>query len=257
MTDIDKNAVTQSADDNIDTLPVQKTEETSAEQGPARPHFRELLAAQIKKPAFWRQTLPTIIFSWLAPWLIFQVTNAHFSQTIALLITAIVPSLWSLFSVIRHRRLDWLAIFTVGGILLSVVTTLVLQDPRLLLLKDGFSMLELAFFFLILTVLPYKAYVAIINYLMHSFMPDESSKTSAMIEALSQSKFLLKLRIAYLIGALIFIGEFVLRTVLLYKLPIAQFLLISPIIARSFTFLLIGALLLMVILRRWRKWRKM
>lgn len=257
MNDMHENTVMQSVDDTIHTVPTQKLEDVPAEKRPAMPNVWQLLGAQIKRPAFWQQTVPMIFFNWLAPWLIFQFTSVHFSQTMALLITASAPSLWSLFNVIRHRRLDWLAVFTVGGILLSVASTLVLQDPRLLLLKDGFSMLALAFMLLILAALPFRAWKAIVSYILPRFMPDDDARTAVLIQAFQRPKLWLPIRIAYLIGGLICIGEFVLRTILLYKLPTAQFLLVSPIIARSFTFLIMGALALVILVRRWRTWRKM
>lgn len=250
MTDRNKNTEMQALTDHLDPLSAQKIEEqTPAEKSLATSNFRQQLWAHIKKPAFWKRTIPTILFSWLVPWLTFQVVQAHFSETLALFITAIVPALWSLFNIIRHHRLDWLAVLTIVGILLSVVPTLLLQDPRLLLLKDGFSMLVMACFFLLLAVLPSRTWVAVMSGLLHSSGSGEGAQSSAVLQALPQSKTWLGIRIANLIVGLVFIGEFVLRAILLYKLPTAQFLLLAPIIARSFTFLIIGAIPLAIFFR--------
>lgn len=55
----------------------------------------------------------------------------------ALLIGAVVPGLSAIFTLIRHRRIDGLALFMIATLLLTGGVSLLTGSPRFLLAKDG------------------------------------------------------------------------------------------------------------------------
>src|ERR1700742_867321 len=73
-----------------------------------------------------------------APLGIFYGLNAlGVDQWLALVLGSIPPTVHAVYTAVKRRKLDGLALFTLSILFGSVVTSLVVGSPRFLLAKDG------------------------------------------------------------------------------------------------------------------------
>ena len=83
------------------------------------------------------QVIRTLLINALAPYLIYVLLKGHTSAVTALICSAIPPLLESLWSLLRRRRLDVMAVLVLGGILLGLVLMLIGGNARLLLVRES------------------------------------------------------------------------------------------------------------------------
>ena len=80
----------------------------------------------------------TLLFDMGAPIALFYIlTAAGLSSFSALLLSAVVPGLSTVYQVIRSRHLDALAVFMMAITVITALASLVSGSPRFLLAKDG------------------------------------------------------------------------------------------------------------------------
>lgn len=73
----------------------------------------------------------------LLPWLVYDQTVAGWGERGALLWSAVPPTLWSLWELYRHRRLDAMSVLVLAGIALSLLAMLGDGDSRWLLVRES------------------------------------------------------------------------------------------------------------------------
>ncbi len=73
----------------------------------------------------------------MAPYLVYEVLNARYGDTFALIASAVPPLLWSGYELIRTRRLDAISILVVSGILFTVIATAFGGSARLIQIRDA------------------------------------------------------------------------------------------------------------------------
>ena len=73
----------------------------------------------------------------LLPWLVYDQTVAGWGERGALLWSAVPPTLWSLWELYRHRRLDAKSVLVLAGIALSLLAMLGDGDSRWLLVRES------------------------------------------------------------------------------------------------------------------------
>lgn len=85
----------------------------------------------------WKQLLPDLAVNLLLPWLVYDQTVAGWGERGALLWSALPPTLWSLWELYRHRRLDAMSVLVLAGIALSLLAMLGDGDSRWLLVRES------------------------------------------------------------------------------------------------------------------------
>ena len=85
----------------------------------------------------WKHLLPDLAVNLLLPWLVYDQTVAGWGERGALLWSALPPTLWSLWELYRHRRLDAMSVLVLAGIALSLLAMLGDGDSRWLLVRES------------------------------------------------------------------------------------------------------------------------
>ena len=81
--------------------------------------------------------LADLVVNLLLPWLVYDQTVASSGERGALLWSALPPTLWSLWELYRHRRLDAMSALVLTGIALSLLAMLGDGDSRWLLVRES------------------------------------------------------------------------------------------------------------------------
>ncbi|CAK4195402.1 unnamed protein product [Aphanomyces euteiches] len=87
--------------------------------------------------AHWRAVCLTLTVNVVSPIVIYSISSKEMSQANALLLSGIPPAVFTAVTVVRHRRMDFLAGLTLVSISLSAVLAALTQDPQLMLVKDS------------------------------------------------------------------------------------------------------------------------
>lgn len=177
----------------------------------------------------WKGLLPTLIYAAAIPYLIYIVATRsfHLSEVNALLLTAISPALGVLIELVRKRRLSLIGSFALVGIAVKLLSALIFNDARLVLISD--SLMPGVFGLLMLgSVLIGKPVLLL---LMKSGFGDRSQEQRAQFEQSFQfsgahQRFMFLTTIWGI--ALLLVP--VVCVLLTYTLPIAQVILLRPVI---------------------------
>ncbi len=125
---------------------------TATRTAPARPETPSLPQSQSqeKRPAHRatpvespvRRVLrhaanPTLLFGIVAPFVVYEVLSGRTSEVTALTVGAAFPAAATLWTLVRTRRPDPIALMTLAGIVLGLLGTLLFDSPLFLLLKDS------------------------------------------------------------------------------------------------------------------------
>jgi hypothetical protein len=193
---------------------------TTEQQNPSRSALRGLL--------------PSILLNAAVPlglyWLVKQYITP--SEIVALSVASVFPILYSIYDFVRHRSFDLIAIFTLLGIIVSLIGVLLGGNPKILLIRESFFtfMLGLACFVSLLLPRPLMFYVG------RQFMAGKDPVKLAEFNArwhVPYGRFVH--RLITVVWGVAYVGEFVVRVILVYTLPTAVVLAISPIILGGIT----------------------
>ncbi|HTI15074.1 MAG TPA: VC0807 family protein [Dictyobacter sp.] len=191
--------------------------------------------------------LPVIMVNAVLPFLIYQVmtTFLHQPMFISLVVTGIPSIVMSIVTLIRKRRIDFLAGIVLAGIVVGLILTFVSHDARLMLVRESFFTAALGLVFLISLLFPKP----LIYYIGRSFMTENNPEQLSRFESRwLQPEFRTKTRVQTAILGVGLFAEAVVRCILVFKLPISQFLAISPFVQWG----IIGATIAVLVLYRRR-----
>jgi hypothetical protein len=132
----------------------QAADTEAAEPHPAEVHASEARAGQAyaaeaqaavasggqaPQPASLARQTAQLVFSIAVPTALYYALRAAGASTLsALLITAILPSLTTIYTLVVKRRVDALALVVLATIVLTVALSVIAHDPRFLLARDAF-----------------------------------------------------------------------------------------------------------------------
>ena len=154
------------------------------------------------------------------------------SEVLALLVASIFPTLKSLIGVLRRRQLDPVSVLILAGLLFGLAALLVGGGAKLLLVRE--SLFTGAFGLACLVSLLFRSRRPVMFYFGRFFAAGPDPVRRAHFDQLWQyPSFRRVQRIMTLVWGLVFVGEFTVRIVLIYTLPPATVLAISPIILGS------------------------
>jgi len=168
--------------------------------------------------------LPSIIINAVFPVVIYLLASPHMPIMAALALTAVPPVLYSGYGWVRARSIDPISIITLFLIVVSMLMALLAHDPRLFLLRDSY--LTGAFGLLCLLSLPFPRPVGYYVY-RWAFVrtPEQLARLNAGWQV-PYARFVR--RLVTVVWGLVFLGEALLDTFLVYHLPTAQWVAIHP-----------------------------
>ncbi len=197
-----------------------------------------------------RSLLPTIVINAILPFIIYMIMKnlLHQSDFLSLVATGIPPTLASLISIVRNRRIDFIAGVVLLGIVVGLLVTLVSHDAKLLLVRESFFTMAFGLAFLVSLLFPKP----LIYYATRTVLAGNDPEQVQRYEARWQdTAFRIAIRTQTTIWGVGLLLEATVRFLLVFTLSIAQFLVISP-------FVLWGILALTFIasrlyMERWKK----
>src|SRR5215467_2920623 len=188
---------------------------TSASTTPARPPIGNIAWGIILNAVF--------------PVILYKLSKRYFSpsELTALIVAATFPLGKSAFDLTRRRQLDPISILVLLGIATDGLALLFGGSPRLLLVRESMftGAFGLACFASLLLPRPMMFYFS--RHFISGTDPQRQAKFNASWQ-LREVRFCHRL-ITTVWGA-VFVGELILRIILIYQLPAALVLIISPIL---------------------------
>jgi len=147
------------------------------------------------------------------------------SELTALLWATGFPLLKSAYGLTKRRELDPVALLILLGLAASVIAVLFGGDPHLLLIRESFFTGAFGLACLISLMLPRP----IMFYFGRYFMAGRDTQKRDTFNASWQNPIVRRAhRVVTVTWGLVYLGEFVLRIVLVYNLPAPMVLAISP-----------------------------
>jgi hypothetical protein len=168
----------------------------------------------------------SLLINAVFPLLIYLVASPHLAQLAALALTAVSPVLYGCAGWLRTRRADPLNLLALVLIALGMLLALLGHDPRLFLMRD--SLATGAFGLLCLLSLPFARPLA---YYLYRWVfvrtPDQLARLNAGWQV-PYASFVRRLITA--VWGVVFLGEALVDTFLLYHLPMAHYVAIHPVL---------------------------
>lgn len=181
-----------------------------------------------------RGLLVSIVINAAIPFLLYTLTKKYISssEVVALSIAALFPIFDSIFGIIRHRQLDLIAVLALLGIVVSLVGVLLGGDPKILLIRESFltGALGIACFVSLLLPRPLMFYFG--RQMMAGRDPVKITQFDAQWQY-PYARFVH--RLITVVWGIAYVGEFILRVILVYTLPVSVVLLISPFLLGGIT----------------------
>ena len=176
-----------------------------------------------------RGILLSLVLNVAIPVLLYTLSKRYISSSdvVALSIAAIFPFVDSLFGIVRHRHLDIIAGLALLGTLVGMFGVLVGGDARLLLIRESFftGALGLVSFLSLLMPRPLMFYFG--RQMMAGRDPEKLARFTTQWQN-PYARFVH--RLITTVWGFAFLGELVIRIVLVYTLPTVMVLAITPIL---------------------------
>lgn len=147
------------------------------------------------------------------------------SELTALLLATAFPVVKSAYELIRHREFDPVAAIVFLGIMTSIAALLLGGDPHILLIRE--SLFTAAFGITCLISLTFPR--PIMFYFGRHFMAGKDRQRREIFEARWQNPAARRAhRLVTAVWGLVYVAEFVVRVALVYRMPAAVVLGVSP-----------------------------
>jgi len=181
-----------------------------------------------------RGILLGLVLNVAIPLLLYTLSKRYISSSdvVALSIAALFPFVDSLFGIVRHRHLDSIAGLALLGTLVGMFGVLLGGDARLLLIRESFftGALGLVSFLSLLMPRPLMFYFG--RQMMAGRDPEKLARFNTQWQT-PYARFVH--RLITTVWGFAFLGELVLRIVLVYTLPTVMVLAITPILLTAIT----------------------
>ncbi len=199
-------------------------------------------ATELKPPSLRTMVvglLPSILVNGVLVIVIYQLIK-HFtslSDVEALFISAIPAMIDTIASLLRQRRVDVLGAFALITIAVSIVLIFASGDARLFQIRESFLTVLFGIICLVSLLFPKPLWFYIIRYFTTGNNPRQEATFNA---AWQYPAFRAYIRNVTIVWGVTYAIEFIVRLVLVYSLPLSQFLVISPIIFYGITIAVIA-----------------
>ena len=170
-----------------------------------------------------------IILNAAVPVILYKLSKRYYSPSefTALVVAALFPLGKSIFDLVRRRQLDPIAIVVLLGIIADGIALLLGGNPRLLLVRESMFTGAFGVACLLSLLLPRP----MMFYFSRHFIAGTDFIRQARFNAAWQFRYVRFChRLITTVWGFVFVGELILRVILIYQLPAAQVLIISPIL---------------------------
>jgi hypothetical protein len=158
---------------------------------------------------------------------VFELLDARFGDVIALIVSAVPPLLWSIYELIKTRRLDAISVLVVAAIIFTVGATAMGGSARLIQIRDALVTGLVGVMFL--GSLAMKR--PMIFYLARATMARNTETGAAEFEAMWERKGVpATFRLLTLVWGVGLIVQTAIMCWLAWIWPIGRYLLLSPFI---------------------------
>jgi hypothetical protein len=170
-----------------------------------------------------------IVLNAVVPVILYKLSLRYISPSefTALVIAALFPMGKSVFDLVWHRQLDPISIVVLLGIAADGTAMFFGGSPRLLLLRESLFTGAFGFACLVSLLLPRPMMFYFSRYFMAGADPARQARFNAAWQ-FAEVRF--SHRLVTSVWGAVFLGELILRIILIYQLPPAAVLVISPII---------------------------
>lgn len=183
------------------------------------------------------RTAPELCANFLAPYLVYQLLHTPYGDVVALIASALPPLAWSLFELIKTRRLDAISILVIASILFTVGATAMGGSARLIQIREALVTGLVGVMFL--GSLAFKR--PMIFYLARATMARNTAEGAASFEALWTKPAIPQIfrRLTFIWGTGL-VAQTAAMCWLALIWPISRYLLIAPIIGYAIIGLLMA-----------------
>ncbi len=180
----------------------------------------------------WRKIIIEILINIFGPWLVYHYTNAQLGEINALILSMLLPFIWSIFQFIKEHKLDILSVLVLVSIIVSLVFALLGGGPIWILLRESLitGFIGITFLVSLFWRKPLTYYLALAT-------RERISKENAndFKQLWNNNKPLaIFMRLLTLMWGIGLVVECLVRIFLLKVLSVEHFLIIGPIIGYSF-----------------------
>lgn len=176
------------------------------------------MSEETSRSSVMRGLLISLIINVGLPLLIIRILTqyTHTTELTALSVAAVVPLLSTIVALVRHRRLDIIAIFYLLGTLTSIVAILLGGDARLLVIRESFftGALGLVCLMSLLLPRPLMFYVG-----RQMFAGNDATKIANFNAAWRNPRARFVHRLITTVWGCVYVCEFILRVIIAYTLP--------------------------------------
>lgn len=176
-----------------------------------------------------RTLIITMVVDAAIPFLIYQLLTPRFpgGSVIPLLIASIFPALGNIISIVRQRRLDYLGVTILLGLVVTIVVSLISGNQKFLLIRESF--ITLAYGLVCLGSLLLSK--PLIFYIGRHFVTSNDPAKIASYNSLWQYPGFRSLnRLVTVVWGVALLCEFAIRIVMVMTLSVAEILAISPFV---------------------------
>jgi hypothetical protein len=171
--------------------------------------------------------LAEICVNFVLPYLIYVKTQADIGQVHALLASSVPPILWSILEFVRKRRLDALSLLVIAGIVLSLLAFFGNGSVKFLQLRENLVTGLIGLVFL--------GSAAIRKPLVYQFaramMARKSASEADRFTSLRGDRYFeSSMMIMTLVWGFGLIAETIIACLLVFLIPIAEYLIVSPVV---------------------------
>ena len=171
------------------------------------------------------------------PWLVYTQTQPEIGRIHALMASAIPPIVWSVIQFVREKRIDALSIFVLAGIGLSLAAFFGGGGYRMLQLREHLVNAVLALTFLGSVAIKRPLLIVISRAVAQRKSEAEFEKFESRLNQPRVQRLLSRLTLGLGIVMLIQTG---IAIILVFSLPVREFLIVSPIISYAMLGIIVG-----------------
>lgn len=183
-----------------------------------------------------RELFRTLLINAIGPYVVYLVCKPYTGSLVALALSAVPPTVESLWSVAKRRRLDIVSALVLGGIALSLVLVALGGSERVLLLRESLvtSLIGLVLAASVVLARP------LLFYLFRQLRAAGDADAAARWDERWDREPALRrtMRILTLVWGLGLVAEMAVRTVMVFEMEVGHFLLTSPFVQYGLTGLL-------------------
>ena len=197
------------------------------------------LAQSFKAPSLWSLLVslwPSILLNGVCVIAVYQLVK-HFtsaSDVTALALSAVPALIWTIFTLMRQRRVDVLGAFTLITIVFSIGLTFMTGDARLFLIRESMLTALFGVICLISLLFPKPIWFYIIRYFT---VGNNQEQMLAYEAAWKFASFRGYIRTVTILWGALYTIEFLIRLAMIYTLSISQVLVFSSIVFYLLTIL--------------------